>query len=444
MSGERIQELQGGELAEQTLGKPSAFLRAVTDFGEKHEVLAKEDIYARNGIKLLNRGSRLRGRSYEHLVAHKLLKPIEQTIEIADAPDARQIISMAHAEASRIPSLRPLLGQAMLNRLFERLEGAYIPEPLMTQLAVMKSERPRLFQHSLLAAVISMALGIRADLPQDELHALALGSLFHDIGELYIHPDLVKEGHKLEAAERRHIYAHPVTGFLLLKEFSELPKGTADAVLQHHERLDGAGYPSHLPGEQISRVARFLAVAEVTASLIEKDGADKRIGMKFRMNMKKYDAQAVAVVCGLFADTPIEGMPVFDEQELAFRLGQLGVLFKEWDHLAAHCSGSQKQSMQPVADRINGLRMMVLEPGYDQYELGRILDATGEADPDICTELLVLLDELTWHFGAFCRAMERDHLTSGMSTSESLRNRFDSWISLVKAFIGEANLHKIA
>jgi HD-GYP domain-containing protein (c-di-GMP phosphodiesterase class II) len=422
--------------AQEVLDKARVFLRSVTDLAEKREILASEDIYAHGGMKLVARGARLSGGFYERLVAHKLLKPIEQTIRIADAPDASRIILLAHEEARRIPSLQPLLGDGLLERLQGLLSGVKIPEPLIIKIAVMQEDRPQLFRHSLLAATVSMVLGIRGNLEPDELHALALGSLLHDIGELYIDSGFFVSGRSLTLEERRHIYAHPITGFLMLREFPELPKGTAEAVLQHHERLDGAGYPNRVPAGKISRVSRYLAVAEVTASLIEKYGADRRIGMKFRMNIHKYDPQAVSMIYRLFKDTELEVEQGMDEQHLMARLRQIGRLFAEWDALLQACSSSDTKAIRPVVDRVDGLRLMVLEPGYDQYRLEDLMDVAGEADPEVCTEIMVLLDELTWHFGALCRGVEREQRVWGMRIPEAIEPGLEAWLSRVRLFVG--------
>lgn len=440
---ERTGETRHDALAAETIADPRAFIRAVTDCAEHREIVASEDIFARGGMKLVNRGTRLSGHFHERLVAHKLLKPIEQTIAVADAPDARSMIALAHAEASRIPSLQPLLGPELLARLDGLVGEIRIPQALSTKIAIMQDERPRLFRHSMLAATVAMVLGIRGNLPREELHALALASALHDIGELYIAPELLADEHALSTDERRHVYAHPITGYLLLREFSELPPGTAEAVLQHHERLDGIGYPYGLAADRISRVARHLAVAEVSASLIAKHGADRRVGIKFRMNIKKYDPQAVALICQLFDDAPADAAADhLDEHALIDRLAQLGRLFSGWDTLLATCPPADLETVANVIDRINGLRALVLEPGCDQYHLDDLLDAIGEVDPDICLELSALLDEATWHLGALCRAVERDREIRDLRIPPALRSGFEAWIDEIRTFVtsvGHAN-----
>lgn len=424
-------------LAQQLLDAPSPFLRALTTVADRRDVVASDDIFARGGIKLVNRGTALSGAFYERLTAHKLLKPIEETVAIADAPDAARIISLAHEAAGQIPSLQPLLGSTMLSRLGDLLADAVIPEELALKLAVMQEERPRLFRHSLTAAVVAMVLGIRGQLPPRELQALALASICHDIGELYIDPDFFSPEKRMSAEERRHLYVHPVTGYLMLRNFPELPEGTAQAVLQHHERLDGAGYPYRLRGDDISRLGRFLAVAEVTASLVENQGADRRIGIKFRLNANKYDREAVTLISGLFDVIAPQGDDADMAQNLNQRLKRLSGLFASWQRFIDACTPEQRAAIAPIVDRVVGLCRMVLEPGFDQFHLEEILHLAGESDAEVALELAVLVDELTWHFDALLKAIERERRVWGMEVPGTIRAGLDAWLQEVHAFVDE-------
>ena len=426
------------ELARQAVGESSLFVKAVTALADTHEVVASEDIYARGGTKLVSRGTRLSGQFYDRLVAHKLLKPIEQSLSVSDALDASKLVSLMHAEARRVPSLAPLLEQPeLLEQLGKHFSQLSIPGPLTLRLAVMQSDRPKLFQHALISSVVATALGISGQLPRENLQALSLASVFHDVGELCIQPAFLAPGHRMSAEERRHLYVHPITGFLMLRDFAELPKGTANAVLQHHERIDGSGYPYRLSGDAISAVSRYLAVAEVAASLIEKHGADKRIGMKFRMNKKKYDAGVVALISRLFGSFELQPSEKLDEVYLMTRLTQLAKLFEDWTGLRKTVSSSDIEHVSSLVDRVNALHMLVIEPGFDQCRIEDILSMAGEADPEICMELTTLLDELNWQFKALLSGIERDQSISGARLPAALRAGIDGWLAQVRQFVGE-------
>ena len=234
-----IDKNEMGQLALRTLADNKQFVRAVTHYADQHDVSASEDIFSKTGIKLVRKGTQLSGKFYERLVAHKLLKPIEQSLTATDILDASRIVLLAHAEARRVPSLAPLLENAGLIDRMQRLLGDLtIPAPLALKLSVMQVDRPKLFQHSLIVAMLSMVLAARGHLSRDESRALALASIFHDLGEACIDPDILAPQHRFNEDEHRHVYAHPITGYLMLHDFEEMPDEAAIAVLQHHERLD--------------------------------------------------------------------------------------------------------------------------------------------------------------------------------------------------------------
>ena len=426
------------ELARQAVGENAVFVKAVTELADTHEVLASEDIYASSGMKLVSRGTRLSGQFYDRLVAHKLLKPIEQSLSVTDALDTTKLVSLMHEEARRVPSLAPLLEQPeLLEQLGSHFSQLNIPAPLSLRLVVMQADRPKLFQHALISSVVATALGILGKLPREELQSLSLASIFHDVGELCIEPAFLEPGHQMSAEERRHLYVHPITGFLMLRDFPDLPKGTASAVLQHHERIDGSGYPYRLSGEAITNVSRYLAVAEVAASLIERHGADKRIGIKLQMNKKKYDAGVVTLISRLFGNFELLPTEKLDEVYLMTRLTQIGMLFEDWGTLRKTISGAHLERVSFLVDRVNALHMLVIEPGFDQRRIEEILTMAGEADPDVCMELTTLLDELNWQFKALLSGVERDQSVWGERLPAALKKGIDDWLAQVRQFVGE-------
>ncbi len=426
------------QLAQQLLEENTHFLKAVTNVAEQREVVASEDIYATSGIKLVSSGTRLTGKFYERLIEHKLLKPIEQSLSMADSLDCARLVSLGYEEARQVPSLAPLLEQPeSLERLQALFDDLQLPAPLILKLSVMQADRPQLFQHGLVTAMISTVLGIRGKLPRADLQALALASIFHDAGELYIDPAILRSEHRLTAAERRHLYTHPITGFLMLRDFPEIPQETASAVLQHHERLDASGYPYRLSGEQIGTVSRYLAVAEVAATLLARDGADKRINMKLRLNRKKYDAQAVAIVCQLFNDSKLPPAQPAEEVAMMTRLTQAGKLFEDWIGLRKTLTPADVSAVPFIVERVDGLRMMLLETGFDPCRLGDALAMTGSDDPEIVLEQTVLIDELEWQFKALSREVERKQFERETMLAAGLNNGFEDWLKKLRQFVNE-------
>ena len=423
-------------LARKTHGEGKHLLRAVTKLADRREIVASEDIFSQTGIKLVSRGTQLTGKFYDRLVAHKLLKPIEQSLAIADAMDAAKLITLVYNEARRVPSLAPMLEQP---ELLERLRGVFsqlqIPVPLALKLSVMQAERPKLFTHSLIVAMLCTVLGIRAALPLEELQTLVLAGLFHDVGELCLDPALLAPGHRVDSDGRRYLHTHPITGFLMLRGFAELPPNTSTVVLRHHERLDGSGYPYGLLGSRIDRVSPYLAVAEFAASLLERNGADKRINIKLRLNLKKLDAKAVGILCGLFGDSVATAEDLPDGLVLAVRLSQVGKLFEDWNSFRSTLSPAVIESISYFDGCLEDMRMMVLESGFDQYQLSELLPEDECDGFEILQELTVLLDEISWQYKELIQALERKLSDQGWSLPASRRADFNLWLAQVHHFV---------
>jgi HD-GYP domain-containing protein (c-di-GMP phosphodiesterase class II) len=429
------------QLAHQALGAATQLIKAFTQIADKREVLASEDIYSYNGIKLVSTGTRLSGKFYDRLVAHKLLKPIEESLSVENALDSAKLVSLAHQEAHRLPSLAPLLGQPeLLEWLQKSLYELKIPAPLALKLTLMQEERPQLFKHSLIVLVLSVVLGVRANLPPEERQALALAAVFHDIGELCVDPSVFSPEHRMDSDDRQYLFTHPITGYLMLRDFKELPEGMALGVYQHHERLDGCGYPYGLHGEQIGRIARYLAVAEFAASLLQKNGADSRISMKLRLNLSKIDHVPVGIMCALFGETRMASTQLPDNFYLMTYLAKAGKLFRDWEGFRNSLSPPVIEEIAYFTKRLDDLRMMALEPGYDQCQLEDLLPDEDGDDSDIRQELMVLLDELSWQLQDITQALERKLSDRGWSLPVSRRKDFLEWMAQVGEFTDQRSL----
>ena len=100
-------------------------------------------------------------------------------------------------------------------------------------------------------------------LSAEEIKVIRVAALLHDIGKaLFVPIEILSKPGKLTDLEMALIREHPKAGYEILRKV-EFPWPVAEIVYQHHERLDGSGYPRGLKGEEILREARIIAVADV-------------------------------------------------------------------------------------------------------------------------------------------------------------------------------------
>ncbi len=118
------------------------------------------------------------------------------------------------------------------------------------------------YAHSINVAIISRMMGKWLSFSDEDLEILTLAGLLHDIGKCKVDPDILSKPDTLTPAEFRQVKQHPRYGMEILADFN-LDERVRSAVLMHHERCDGSGYPSGLKGNAIADFAKIIAIADV-------------------------------------------------------------------------------------------------------------------------------------------------------------------------------------
>ena len=137
---------------------------------------------------------------------------------------------------------------------------------LISYLKILDSRESDTARHSLLVNRIALAIGLRLELPPNELLQLNWGSLLHDIGKLGISDAILLKQASLTDEEYEIIRRHPLAGYEMLKGNSYLTSASL-VVRYHHERWDASGYPDGLQARQIPLLARICCVADAVAAM---------------------------------------------------------------------------------------------------------------------------------------------------------------------------------
>lgn len=119
------------------------------------------------------------------------------------------------------------------------------------------------YQHSLSVTVYAIALGRKKGLTIKQLKELGLGAMLHDVGKMAIPLEILNKTNKLTEEEFDVIKEHAEQGFEMLRKSNTLPLLAAHCAFQHHERLDGSGYPRQIKDPDIHLYGKILAVADV-------------------------------------------------------------------------------------------------------------------------------------------------------------------------------------
>jgi len=153
--------------------------------------------------------------------------------------------------------------------------------------------------HQMRVAELACAIAREMGLSEDRINGIRVAGLIHDIGKVSVPAEILAKPSKLSELEMSLIKEHPKIGYEILKEV-EFPWPIADIVLQHHERLNGSGYPQGLKANEIIFEAKVLAVADVVEAMASHRpyrpslGIDKAF-QEIRDNRNtRYDTNVVA------------------------------------------------------------------------------------------------------------------------------------------------------
>lgn len=135
-------------------------------------------------------------------------------------------------------------------------------EGAMVMLNNMNVKDNYLFQHSVNVSIYAIMLGISYGYSRDKLETLGLGALLHDIGKTKVPLGILRKPSQLTTDEFNEMKNHTTYGFNLLKDEPNIPLLSAHCALQHHERINGSGYPRGIQGGEINEFARWIGLVD--------------------------------------------------------------------------------------------------------------------------------------------------------------------------------------
>ena len=147
----------------------------------------------------------------------------------------------------------------------EQLEAS-LDQAVAAVASTVEMRDPYTAGHQRRVAVIATALAAELKFSPGQTRGLHLASVVHDIGKIHVPAEMLSNPNKLTDLEFALIKTHSEAGWEILKEIT-FPWPVAEIVRQHHERMDGSGYPRGLRGDEILPEARVLAVADVVEAM---------------------------------------------------------------------------------------------------------------------------------------------------------------------------------
>lgn len=146
----------------------------------------------------------------------------------------------------------------------------YTNRQLLYETIVLRDNHCYTYEHSLNVTLYALIIGLNEGLTSKELQILVLGCLLHDLGKCNINNTILDKPGKLSDSEFKAIKQHPIYGVELADSLSCADDRIKGIILQHHEKLDGTGYPYGLYYEKINHLSRVAAVADIFDAVTSK------------------------------------------------------------------------------------------------------------------------------------------------------------------------------
>ena len=184
-------------------------------------------------------------------------------------------------------------------------------DAIAVDISTLKISDEYTFKHSVDVATMAMIVGKKHGLNKQEVYELGISGLLHDVGKSKIPNEVLNKAGKLTDEEFSMMKQHSLFGYQILKEKEDLSSSIKLGVLQHHEKMNGKGYPMGVPSEKINLFARIISVADIYDALVTERPYKKPFSPR----------DAVEMIMSLTEELDIDVMKSFLESVILYPVG---------------------------------------------------------------------------------------------------------------------------
>jgi hypothetical protein len=362
-------EDQGNQANPEALG-------AIVKASESYSIIASQDIVDIRGMKLWAKGQPVSAALQQRLLERKLQQPMEACLTVEDGVTLFSL----HADLKACLEAETPLATALApwaTLLLGQLKQLPLHSVAQLMLTAALATRANTLPHAVQAMAMAGAIFASQKQSTTDIRLAMIGGLLHDLGEVYIQPQYLDYQGPMDLLSHKHMVVHPRMTQVLLSSTTDYPQLVCRAVGEHHERLDGTGYPARLVGGQISSLGHVLAVMEQTLGILRSPEAPlTRASFALRVVPGEFDTRWTGLICGAAGDAnetvPAPGANTHataasaDMAEIDLRLQQaqqLGALLKS--------QGKDDEALALVDNALNRLnRLRVAWNSLGSWGLG--------------------------------------------------------------------------
>ncbi len=263
----------------QDAGNQVCYVQHLMNMSQRFSITISDDVCNRQGAVLIPKGGHLDGGLVEKISHHQLEKPLENCVFLHNQLSSQQLKSFYKKIFSKHNNFSLFHKN---NDLEEALLAGceyYEQFPLIKQkMTVLKIQLPQQFKQALFCAYFSLAIAHKMKDESLNLSEVFLAGLTHNIGMLHMDTELLNEKSNYSAQQWHAMHNHVNIAHEILQQVPTLPSEVATAVLEHHERFDGSGYPFANKGSALGLMGQVIGMADTCLSLYKRDLASNKLG----------------------------------------------------------------------------------------------------------------------------------------------------------------------
>ncbi len=244
------------------------YMSHLAQVNQIHDVTTSRDIYNVHGILVARKGMNIHHEAARRIAQHKLATAIEQQIVIADGithTSLRQSLEELYTQA---PDVKKMHGAFKFDNDLQAIFSYRALHPVLLQkLTVLKNQKTALFTQSLFCAWLAALIGREMNMPTLGLYSVTMAALLRDVGLLHLPPALLEKTNSYTPEDWHDMQSHSIVGGILIKHADGMPPLMAQAVMEHHERYNGMGYPKATEGKQLCLPGQIIALADSIAAI---------------------------------------------------------------------------------------------------------------------------------------------------------------------------------
>ncbi len=235
-----------------------------------NQVLASEDIRNQHGSLIIRKGQPITRKVAKRLAVHKLLKPVYASINLAHTYDGRKMYTCLETrllELGFADAIQRLNLHIDVRAQFNNVCSYPI---INLKLTILAQRFPKIFVRVLTCAFMALSIARELKLTEEMSSNIFIATMLTEVGLLHINPELANKTGAFTVSEWRMYQGHAGIAKAFADHVPSLPKQVGIAILEHHERNDGFGYPFNKKGNQLGIEGRVLAITSTISAVYRK------------------------------------------------------------------------------------------------------------------------------------------------------------------------------